>query len=150
MIDDVVITSLKKIPDERGAIFHMLRSDDYDFIKFGEIYFSMAYPGVIKGWHNHTKQTQMYCVVQGMIKLVLCDLRRSSNTYMRVEEIFIGDLNYCRVKIPPGVANGYKNIGVSPCILANCSDMPHEKDEMERINPFDNTLIDYNWSIRIE
>ena len=39
----------------RGAIYHMLRSDDQDFIKFGEIYFSIAYPGVIKGWHEHTK-----------------------------------------------------------------------------------------------
>ena len=70
MIDGVIITKLKKIPDERGAIFHMLRNDDSHFIKFGEIYFSIAYPGIIKGWHEHTKQIQNYAVVDGMIKLV--------------------------------------------------------------------------------
>ena len=73
MIEGVVIVKLKKIPDERGAIYHMLRSDDPHFIKFGEIYFSTAYPGVIKGWHQHTKQTQNYAVIKGMIKLVLFD-----------------------------------------------------------------------------
>ena len=58
MIQDVKIIPLRKIPDERGSIYHMLRNDDKHFIEFGEIYFSLAYPGVIKGWHEHTKQTQ--------------------------------------------------------------------------------------------
>ena len=58
MINDVIITKLTKIPDERGTILHMLRNDSPHFDKFGEIYFSTAYPGVIKGWHEHTKQTQ--------------------------------------------------------------------------------------------
>ena len=40
MIDGVIITDLRKIPDERGAIFHMLRKNDKHFIEFGEIYFS--------------------------------------------------------------------------------------------------------------
>ena len=76
MINDVIITKLKKIPDERGTILHMLRNDSPHFDKFGEIYFSTAYPGVIKGWHEHTKQTQNYAVVTGMIKLVLIDNRK--------------------------------------------------------------------------
>ena len=58
MIQDVKIINLKKIPDERGAIFHMLKNTDEHYTKFGEIYFSVCYPGVVKGWHEHTKQTQ--------------------------------------------------------------------------------------------
>ena len=92
MIEGVVITKLKKIPDERGSIYHMLRKDDKHFIEFGEIYFSLAYPGVVKGWHEHTKQTQNYAVIDGMIKLVLFDNRENSNTYKIIQEIFIGDL----------------------------------------------------------
>ena len=76
MITDVQINKLKKIPDERGAIFHMLKKNDPHFIKFGEIYFSIAYPGIIKGWHEHTKQIQNYAVIDGMIKLVLFDNRK--------------------------------------------------------------------------
>ena len=73
----VIITDLRKIPDERGAIFHMLRKNDKHFIEFGEIYFSIAYPGIIKGWHEHKKQIQNYAVVEGMIKLVLFDNRKN-------------------------------------------------------------------------
>ena len=67
MIDGVIIKSLKKICDDRGRIMHMLKKSDPHFRKFGEIYFSTAYPGVIKGWHEHTKMTLNYCVIKGMI-----------------------------------------------------------------------------------
>ena len=80
-LDGVLVNKLNKIPDERGAIYHMLRCDDKIYRKFGEIYFSIAYPGVIKGWHEHTKQTQNYSVVSGMIKLVLFDNRKDSPSY---------------------------------------------------------------------
>ena len=33
-------------------------------------------------------------------------------------EIFIGDYNYQIVKIPPGIINGWKNIGTNEAILA--------------------------------
>ena len=47
------IVPLRRIPDERGTIYHMLRRDDPHFIEFGEIYFTSIYRGVIKGWHRH-------------------------------------------------------------------------------------------------
>ena len=49
MIDGVVITPLKQIRDERGAVLHMLRTDAPHFAGFGEVYFSVVNPGVIKG-----------------------------------------------------------------------------------------------------
>jgi dTDP-4-dehydrorhamnose 3,5-epimerase len=35
MIDGVLIKPLKKIPDERGSVMHMMRSDDQNFEKVG-------------------------------------------------------------------------------------------------------------------
>ena len=70
MIEGVLINKLKQIPDDRGAIYHMLRRDSAHFIEFGEIYFSIAFPGIIKGWHEHTKQIQNYAVIDGKSKLV--------------------------------------------------------------------------------
>lgn len=145
MIDGVKITKLKKIPDERGAIFHMLRNDDPHFIKFGEIYFSIAYPGIIKGWHEHTKQIQNYSVVDGMVKLVLFDNRKKSKTYKVVQEIYLGDLNYQLITIPTGIINAYKCIGEKKCILANCSTLPHEQNEMINYKITDKK-IPYNWN----
>ena len=146
MIDGIIIKDLKKIADERGTIFHMLKKSDTNFSKFGEIYFATAYPGVIKGWHLHTKQEQNYVVIAGMIKLVLYDDRQNSKTKGELMEFFLGDYNYKIVKIPPGVINGWKNIGTKEAILANCSDLEHEKDEMKRIDPFSNR-IPYKWDI---
>ena len=146
MFDGVNIINLRKIPDERGCIFHMLRVDDAHFSKFGEIYFSLAYPGVIKGWHLHTKQTQNYAVIKGMIKLVLFDSRENSPTYRKIYELFIGEQDYKLVTIPPGIINGYKCIGNDECIVANCSDMPYTNGEMLRYDPF-GERIPYEWDI---
>lgn len=147
MIDGVAVIPLKKIPDERGTIMHMLRRDDPHFEKFGEIYFSTAYPGVIKGWHVHKKMTLNYAVVSGMIKLVLVDRRKGSKTEGEIQELFIGEDNYVLVKIPPKVINGYKVVGVKPAIVANCATEPHDPGEMERIDPLNND-IPYDWSIK--
>jgi len=146
MIEGVKIIQLKQISDERGKIMHMLRCNDPHFDKFGEIYFSVAYPGVIKGWHLHTKQTQSYAVISGMIKLVLFDERKDSKTKGELMELFTGEDNYQLIVIPFGVVNGYKTIGVKPAIVANCADLPHEPNEMLRYDPL-NCHIEYNWSL---
>ena len=149
MIEDVIITKLKKIPDERGSIYHMLRRDDKHFKEFGEIYFSLAYPGVIKGWHEHTIQTQNYAVVEGMIKLVMYDNRKSSNSYKKIQEVFLGDLNYSLVTIPTGIIMGYKCIGNKTSILANCSTHPHDPTEMISYDPLGDK-VPYDWNIKFK
>ena len=80
MIDGVAIRPLRRIPDERGAVFHMLRRDDAWFTQFGEMYFSLVYPGAVKGWHLHKRMTLNYAVPSGRIKLVLYDDRDDSPT----------------------------------------------------------------------
>ncbi len=147
MIDGVKIVPLKKIPDERGTIMHMLRCDSPDFEKFGEIYFSTVYPGAIKGWHIHKEMTLNYAVVHGMIKLVLYDDRPGSKTKGELQEIFLGSENYALVKIPPLVWNGFKGMGTETGIVANCSTVPHSAGEIERMDPFDKR-IPYDWALK--
>jgi len=148
MIDGVSIKTLKKIPDERGVIYHMLRKDDPVFRSFGEIYFSLIYPGVIKGWHLHTKITLNYAVIIGMIKLVLYDDRKDSPTKGEILEIFTGEENYALITIPPHIWNGYKCIGDKAAIVANCATLPHDPKEMQRLDPLNNTLIHYDWNLK--
>lgn len=147
MIDGIVITQLRQISDERGKIMHMLRADDPQFEQFGEIYFSMVYPGAIKAWHLHTKMTLNYAVVVGMVKLVLYDPRPSSPTKGEVQELFLGEENYARVKIPPGIYNGFKGVGTIPAIVANCATIPHDPQEILRLDPYSKE-IPYDWDIR--
>ena len=147
MIDGVKVIPLKKIPDERGAIFHMLKKSDPHFKEFGEIYFSKVYPGVIKGWHIHSTMTLNYAVVSGMIKIVLYDDRPESKTKGEVMELYIGDENYCLVIVPPGVWNGFKGVGTHPAIVANCATLEHDPTEISRKDPFTKD-IPYDWELK--
>jgi dTDP-4-dehydrorhamnose 3,5-epimerase len=147
MIDGVKIFPLKSFMDERGMVRHMLKSTDLHFSRFGEIYFSVIFPGAIKAWHVHSKMELNYAAISGNIKLVLFDDRKKSPTYGELQEIFMGEDNYVLVRIPPHVVNGFKAIGNRQAIVANCSDIPHDPEEIERFDPFDKR-IGYNWGIR--
>ena len=147
MIDGVAVRPLRRIPDERGTIMHMLRADDPHFDRFGEIYFSQVYPGIVKGWHRHRRMTLNYAVVTGMIKLVLYDDRPPSPTRHELMELFIGDEQYALVTVPPLVWNGFKGIGTGPAIVANCATEPHDPAEIERLDPA-SPRIPYRWDVR--
>src|SRR3989442_9045828 len=111
MIAGVYVHPLRQIADERGKVMHMLRCDDPHFERFGEIYFSVVFPGVVKGWHLHRDMTLNYAVPSGRIKLVCFDDRDASPTRGRVAEIFLGEDAYQLVTVPHGVWNGFKGIG---------------------------------------
>ena len=147
MIDGVSVTPLRRIADERGAILHMLRCDQPHFRQFGEIYFSCVYPHAIKAWHVHRVMTLNYAVPVGMVKLVLFDGRDDSPTYRQLMELFVGELNYCLVTVPPMVWNGFKGIGDKMALVANCATLPHDPTEIERADPFKND-IPYDWSLK--
>ena len=99
MIDGVETFPLKRIVDERGMVMHMLKNSDPHFEKFGEIYFSVINPGVIKAWHLHSLMTINYAVVDGTIKLVVFDQRPGSKTRGQLQEIYIGQANYQLVRV---------------------------------------------------
>jgi dTDP-4-dehydrorhamnose 3,5-epimerase len=147
MIEGVNTKPLSKIPDERGMIMHMLRNDDPEFEKFGEIYFSTVYPGVVKGWHEHKRQVQNYAVIKGMIKLVLYDARAESPTHKELMEIVTGEDNYQLIRIPAGVINGFQGISQETAIVANCATLPHEPDEIIRYDP-SGDKVPYRWEIK--
>ena len=143
-IHDVLVVPLRRIPDERGTIFHMLRRDDPHFIEFGEIYFTTVYRGAIKGWHRHIDMTLNYACVAGRVKLVLYDGRPESPTRGALMERFPGVDDYSLFVIPPGIWTGFKGMD-ELSIVANCATHPHDPDRTERLDPRDPT-IPYDWA----
>ena len=97
MIEGVITTPLKQIPDDRGMVMHMLRRDSKNFSKFGEIYFSTDYPDKVKGWHLHKKMTLNYAVIFGEIKLVLYDVRPNSKTKGEIQEFFLSESIFLKI-----------------------------------------------------
>lgn len=143
-IHGIKIIALKKIPDHRGMIMHMLRADDPHFEQFGEIYFSTVNPGIVKGWHIHNKMTLNYAVVFGKIRLVLYDPRKDSPSFGAVQEIILSPDNYYLVRVPPFIWNGFQGLSPEPSIVANCSTHPHDPEEIQRLDP-DSSEIPYRW-----
>ena len=143
-IDGVQIIKKDQIKDDRGRIMHMMRNDDENFKKFGEIYFSSVNPKAIKAWHLHTKMTLNYVVVWGKVKLVLYDDREKSISRGVLDEIILSMNNYCIVKIPPFIWNGFSSENNSESIIANCLSLPHNEKEMVRKNHFDQKF-NFKW-----
>ena len=150
MIDGVVIKKLHGNADERGCLTEILRSDDEIFERFGQIYVSLNYPGVIRAWHYHKKQDDLWAVVKGMVKAVLYDLREGSPTYGEVQEVFLGEQNMILLKIPRGVIHGYKTIGVEPSLLLNIPTELYDTAQPDEYRlPYNTDEIPYDWEIRM-
>lgn len=147
MIAGVIVTPLRQIFDERGKVMHMLREDSPVFSRFGEVYFSCTHPGAIKAWHLHKRMTLNYAVLYGEIKFVLFDDRPGSPTRGRLDELYLSPENYCLVTVPPLIWNGFKGIGDKSAIVANCANLPHDPEELER-RPPDDERIPYDWGIQ--
>jgi dTDP-4-dehydrorhamnose 3,5-epimerase len=146
-IEGVIIKKLRVIPDERGFLMEMLRCDDDFFKAFGQVYLSVAYPGVVKGWHYHKHQTDHFAAVKGMLKVALYDMREGSKTKGVVNEFFIGEKNPVLLVIPPFVAHGVKAIGNEAGYLVNCPDKPYDYEDPDehRIDPHSGE-IPYDWT----
>jgi dTDP-4-dehydrorhamnose 3,5-epimerase len=147
MIDGVRVKRLKVIPDERGMLMEMLRDDDEFFQRFGQVYLSVVYPGVVKGWHYHRKQTDHFVFVKGMAKVVLYDGRDGSKTKGEINEYFMGENNPILLVIPPLVLHGMKGIGVEPAYLINVptEHYVYEDPDEFRVDP-NSPDVPYDWS----
>ncbi|MBW2058111.1 MAG: dTDP-4-dehydrorhamnose 3,5-epimerase family protein [Deltaproteobacteria bacterium] len=147
MIEGVVTKSLRVIPDERGRLMEILRTDDPLFRGFGQVYMTTTYPGVVKAWHYHKKQTDNVAVVRGMIKIALYDPREDSPTRGEVNEFFVGEHAPALVQIPPRVFHGWKCIGEYEAIIVNIpTEVYNYQDPDEfRVHPHEND-IPYDWS----
>lgn len=147
MIEGVKVKELRVIPDERGRLMEILRSDDELFAKFGQVYMTTTYPNVVKAWHMHKKQTDNVVCLQGMIKLALYDPREDSPTYNDVNEFYLGVHNPILVQIPPEVYHGWMCVSDEEAVIVNVPTevFNYKKPDEHRLDPH-GSLIPYKWS----
>lgn len=146
LIDGASTRPLRVVPDERGWLMEVLRSDDPEFSTFGQVYVSATYPGVVKAWHFHKEQVDHFACVSGMVKLVLVDTREGSPTRGLVNEFFLGEQNPSLVRVPNGVYHGWKCIGLTPSLVINVPDKAYNRaaPDEHRLDP--HGTLDYDWT----
>jgi dTDP-4-dehydrorhamnose 3,5-epimerase len=149
LIHGVEVKPLIKRADDRGYLMEILRADEPIFQQFGQVYVALNYPGVIRAWHWHEHQDDYFCAIQGMIQVPLYDLREDSPTYGELNEFFLGEHNPILLKIPAGVAHGYKTLGVTPSLLLNFPTRPYNREHPdEQRLPWNTERIPYSWETR--
>jgi dTDP-4-dehydrorhamnose 3,5-epimerase len=146
MIEGVRVKQLRVIPDERGWLMEILRCDDEFFTKFGQVYITTAYPGVVKAWHMHKIQTDNFTCVHGQMKVVLYDAREKSPTFKEVNEFIVGEKNPVLISVPPFVYHGFKAIGTETAYFLSVPTEPfnYKKPDEYRLPP-DTKEIPYDW-----
>ena len=148
-ISGVKVRKLRLIPDERGWLMEMLRSDWEEFEKFGQTYVTACYPGVIKAWHYHKQQTDHFICISGMAKVALYDPREGSPTRGLVNEFFMGSLNPILVKIPNLVYHGFTAVGSETAVIVNVPTEVYKYDKPDEYRiPYDDPSIPYRWEVR--
>lgn len=149
MINGVTTKQLRFIPDERGRLMEILRADEEIFKKFGQVYLTTTYPGVVKAWHFHKKQDDFITCVHGMLKLVLFDGRDGSSTKGEVNEFFMGEYNPMAVVVPAMVYHGWKCISEEEAIVINVPTEVYDRTNPDehRLDPHVND-IPYKWERR--
>ena len=105
----------------------ILRADETElFTKFGQVYVSATYPGVVKAWHYHRQQIDNFACVAGMVKLVLIDTRDGSPTKGAVNEFFLGTRTAtARAGARTLVYHGWKCISAETSLVVNVPTEPY-------------------------
>lgn len=146
LIAGVKVRELNPIPDERGWLMEIMRSDWEEFETFGQVYVTTVHPGIVKAWHMHKHQWDHFVCIRGKVKVALYDDREESETHRMVNEFFIGERNYKLIKIPPKVYHGFKGIGEKTAYVVNVPDKLYNYEDPDeyRLEP-DTDKIEYDW-----
>ena len=148
MIHGVELKPLRRNCDERGFLMEILRTDMEIYRRFSMVYVSKNYPGVVRAWHYHKIQDDIFCCISGMVKAACYDAREGSPTRGEVNEFLLGDDNPALLKIPVGVYHGYKTVGVQPSLLLNFpTELYNHKEPDEYRAPWNDPAIPYSWDI---
>jgi dTDP-4-dehydrorhamnose 3,5-epimerase len=154
LIEGVLIEPLQVYPDDRGFFCELARLGKGLASKMVpdnqcqiQVSLTLTYPGTIKAIHYHSEQTDLWAPVSGMVQVFLYDLRRNSPTFGAINTIFAGRFQPWEILIPPGVAHGYKALGVEPIQLIYFTDRHYNPADELRL-AYDHPDIAYDWEIQ--
>jgi len=137
-LNNIVITQLSTFDVDGGRVMHGIKKNDIGYVGLGEVYFSYIDPKAVKAWKKHNRMTLNLVVPLGKVRFVFCD--PLSKSHYRVEDV--GEGNYVRLTVPPGIWFGFQGIALQPSLVTNIADLQHDAAEVERQAVLS---FDYQW-----
>jgi dTDP-4-dehydrorhamnose 3,5-epimerase len=138
LLNKIKVTKLSTFSLDSGDVLHAMRNDDPGYNGMGEVYFSFINPKAIKAWKLHYRMTLNLVVPIGMVRFVFLDSQRPKVS--RVEDI--GEQNYTRLTVPPGIWFGFKGLSDEPSLVTNIADLKHDPNEVTKKSV---TYFEYKW-----
>jgi len=137
-LNNIVITQLSTFDIDEGRVMHGIKKNETGYVDFGEVYFSYINPKAVKAWKKHNRMTLNLVVPLGKVRFVFCN-PLSKGRY-RIEDV--GESNYVRLTVPPGIWFGFQGIATHPSLVTNIADIQHDATEVERETV---PSFDYQW-----
>lgn len=117
---------LVKHVDNRGWLAEIFRPEDVNKTMKGQVTITTAHPGIVKANHYHKKMNEWYCVIKGKMHLVLKDIKTGEQN-----EIILSEDKLELIKISPGLAHGFRNIGDDMLIVLMYIDRPFDPNDTD-------------------
>ncbi|MED4080642.1 dTDP-4-dehydrorhamnose 3,5-epimerase family protein [Halalkalibacterium halodurans] len=149
MIEGVKVKRLTKYCDDRGFFAELVRDDEHLLEHFGQASVSMSYPGVIKAFHYHDEQDDLWYFPSGNAQVVLHDLRPNSKTAGITDVYYMGEENPILLLIPKGVAHGYRVLGGKPATIIYFTTKSYNRESPdEKRLAWDDPSINFDWTTK--
>lgn len=151
LIAGVTVQPFSLWPDDRGYFLEVARIGQGLVSGFDpattQISTAFNYPGIIKAFHYHKRQTDFWVPTAGLLQVVLVDFRKESPTFGLKNTLYVGHLRPWQILIPPGVGHGYKVVGESPSVLVYVTNKTYDPKDEGRI-AYNDSDIAYDWELQ--
>lgn len=149
MLNGVIVKELKTFPDDRGDFTEILKEGEAAWQQFKQASVTHTYPGVVKAFHWHKRQFDLWYCAAGNIQAVLYDQRADSPTHKQTQVVYMGERAPVAVLIPPGVVHGYRVLGPKcATVIYFTTEAYDPKDPDEERLPFDDSTIGFDWTTK--
>jgi len=159
-IDGVEVLRLARHVDDRGLFLEIYRNRPthagsqelaafFADVEVAQMNYAVVdLQSTVKGLHYHLKQTDVwFCPPSSKMKIVLWDLRARSATSGRTQVLTAGGGRDLWLKIPPGVAHGYRPL-TAACSLLYIVTRPFDLDDPDEYRvPWDHPAVRDLWGV---
>ncbi|MBC3487864.1 dTDP-4-dehydrorhamnose 3,5-epimerase [Pseudomonas sp. SWRI100] len=151
-IPDVLIIEPTVYGDSRGFFFEAFNAREFAkhtgvTVSFVQDNHSRSVKGVLRGLHYQVENTQgkLVRVVQGEIRDIAVDVRRSSPTFGKWVAVHLSADNHRQLWIPPGFAHGFSVVSESAEFLYKTTD--YYNPGADRCIRWDDAELAIDWQL---